>query len=84
MIPKTAPNKFNRTHQLERIYMKKNKPMVIMKGQNRSQLKEEREGDEKGRSSAYSKGGEFLRNRGYESVEKVGGWKYEANRVSTL
>lgn len=59
--------------------------MVISKGQNRSQIKEEKEGEEKRRDSAYSKG-EFVRNRGYESVEKVGGGglKYEANRVSTL
>lgn len=66
--------------------MKKTKQMNV-KGHNRSQIREEkgREAEDKGRSSVYGKGGpELARNKGYESVEKMGGRKYEANRVDTL
>ena len=93
----TPGQKYNKTDQLERIYMKKVKPMVgslggKMRG-NRSQVKDEKEREKRedcirSKAETYQPQSqhplrEFIRGKVSDSVDKISAWKYDPYRANT-
>ena len=65
--------KYNKPDQLQKIYMKKPRPMgwALKTRGNRSQLKEQKDVVVQNKMDIYQ-GRQFIRTKGYKSVDKFG------------